>query len=217
LRRYEELRKKMVEYQIKARGVTNPRVLKAMMKVKREDFVLPEYRNEAYEDHPLPIGKSQTISQPYMVALMTECMDLKGDEKVLEIGTGSGYQTAILAELASEIYSIERIEALKNFAENNLKKAGIKNVKLFVGDGTKGLSDYAPYDAIMVTAAAKEVPEPLLKQLKIGGRLVIPAGSMFMQILKVIEKQSEKNGKIVYKERSICGCVFVPLIGEFGF
>lgn len=194
------------------RGISDERVREAFRKVPRHEFVSKSLSKEAYADHPLPIGESQTISQPYMVALMTECLRLKGGERVLEIGTGSGYQTAILAELAKEVYSVERLQALSIRAKENLDRLGYKNIKTKVGDGTLGWEDHAPYDSILVTAGAPEVPPALIKQLNENGRLAIPVGGTFSQALTVIEK---KKGKAFSEE--ICGCVFVPLIGIEGW
>lgn len=208
---YNKLRKKMVEEQIIARGIKDKRVIKAFYKVERHLFVPPHIRESSYGDFPLPIGEGQTISQPYMVALMTECLRLKGDEKVLEIGTGSGYQTAILAELSKEVYSIERIESLANRAKQILEELGYKNINIYVGDGTLGLPEKAPYDRIIVTAAGSSVPPPLVEQLKEEGIMVIPLGGSFSQVLTILEKKKEG---IVSEE--VCGCVFVPLIGKYG-
>ncbi|MBC7331141.1 MAG: protein-L-isoaspartate(D-aspartate) O-methyltransferase [Synergistetes bacterium] len=210
---WDLLREKMVREQIEARGIRDGRVLEAMRKVPRHLFVPESYISEAYDDHPVPIGEGQTISQPYIVALMTSLLDLKGDERVLEIGTGSGYQTAILAELAKEVYSVERIASLAEKAEKRLKELGYRNVKIKVGDGSLGWEEHAPYDAIIVTAAAPKVPKPLVKQLKVGGRLVIPIGDRFFQSLHRYIKRDEKT----LDGRDFGGCVFVPLRGEEGW
>lgn len=209
---YESLRLRMVERQIRARGVRDERVLEAMRKVPRHVFVPPDLVDEAYEDHPLSIGKGQTISQPYMVALMTEALELEGNEKVLEVGTGSGYQTAILAELAREVYSIERIPELARDAERRLEDLGYTNVHIKVGNGTLGWPEEAPFDAIMVTAGAPKVPGPLKAQLADGGRLVIPVGSEFHQILYRVKRQKD-----TFSEEALTSCVFVPLVGEEGW
>ncbi|RKY63699.1 MAG: protein-L-isoaspartate O-methyltransferase [Candidatus Latescibacterota bacterium] len=209
---YESLRLRMVERQIRARGVRDERVLEAMRKVPRHVFVPPDLVDEAYEDHPLSIGKGQTISQPYMVALMTEALELEGNEKVLEVGTGSGYQTAILAELAREVYSIERIPELAREAERRLEDLGYTNVHIKVGNGTLGWPEEAPFDAIMVTAGAPKVPGPLKAQLADGGRLVIPVGSEFHQILYRVKRQKD-----TFSEEALTSCVFVPLVGEEGW
>jgi protein-L-isoaspartate(D-aspartate) O-methyltransferase len=205
---YKALRQKMVETQIKARGVKDPRVLWALDKVDRHLFVPGELQPQAYQDHPLPIGHGQTISQPYIVALMTELLELKGGEKVLEIGTGSGYQAAILAELAKEVYTIEIVEPLASSAEKRLRELGYENVHVRAGDGYLGWPEGAPFDAIMVTAAPDHIPQPLLDQLKEGGCMVVPVGSGF-QTLKKIWK---RGGKIETKD--IAPVIFVPMTGE---
>lgn len=207
------LRKRMVEEQIKARGIKDERVLEAMMKVPRHLFVDESLRARAYVDSPLPIKEEQTISQPYIVALMTEALELKGNEKVLEIGTGSGYQLAILAELAKEVYSIERIATLANEAEKRLLSMGYKNIFIRVGDGTLGWKEKAPFDAIIVTAAAPDVPEPLVEQLAVGGRLVIPVGGEYTQDLLKITKISPTKTRT----QSLGGVRFVKLIGKKGW
>ncbi len=203
---YAILRKKMVETQIKARGIKDEKVINAMLKVERHLFVPPQYRKYAYEDTPLPIGEGQTISQPYIVALMTELLELKGNEKVLEIGTGSGYQAAILAEIAREVYTIEIIESLAKSAEERLKKLGYKNIKVKCGDGFLGWKEYAPFDRIIVTCAPSSIPPPLLEQLAEGGKMVIPVGDYFQE-LKLVEK---KKGKVI--EKTIIPVRFVPMI-----
>ncbi len=209
---FKKMREDMVRYQIEMRGILDPRVLDAMRSVERHLFVPKEYLDEAYNDHPLPIGHGQTISQPYIVALMTEALELKGDEKVLEIGTGSGYQTAILAQLAKEVYSIERIPELYEKAREKLNQLGYKNIKLKLFDGTLGWDEYQPYDAILVTAGAPSVPQPLLDQLKEGGRLVIPVGERHEQELIKIIKQKDTQIR-----ESLGGCRFVDLIGVHGW
>ena len=200
-----ELRDKMVETQIIARGIKDKRVLDAMRKVPRDEFVPFTFIAESYGDYPLPIGHDQTISQPYIVALMTELLELKGNEKVLEIGTGSGYQAAVLAEIAGTVYSIDRIKDLVLMAEKKLKDLGYKNINVKYGDGFNGWPEYAHYDGIIVTCAPKEIPQVLLDQLAEGGRLVIPVGDFF-QNLKVVTK---KDGKI--KERDVIPVRFVPM------
>ena len=205
---FKAMREKMVETQIKARGVRDPRVLSALLKVERHRFVPKEYLNSAYSDQPLPIGEGQTISQPYIVALMTELIELKGDEKVLEIGTGSGYQAAILAELAKEVYTIEIIESLASMAKNRLLESGYQNIKVKAGDGYLGWPEVAPFDAIIITAAPDHIPKPLIEQLKEGGRMVVPVGT-YTQELKKIVKQSGKIETI-----NIIPVVFVPMTGE---
>ncbi len=209
---FEEARRRMVADQICARGIKDRKVIRAMLNVPRHMFVGKENLDEAYADHPLPIGEGQTISQPYIVALMTEALNLKGGEKVLEIGTGSGYQTAILAEIAGEVYTIERIPSLLLKAKKTLENLGYKNIHYLIGDGTKGWPEHSPYDAIIVTAASPVVPETLKNQLKDGGRLVIPVGSELSQDLIVVERRGEK-----FKERSLGGCRFVKLVGEYGW
>lgn len=202
----------MVKEQLIPRGIKDPRVLEAMRKVPRHLFVDEALQNQAYSDRPLLIGEKQTISQPYMVALMTEALELKGDEKVLEIGTGSGYQTAILAELAEKVYSIERLRSLSQKARKILDKLQYFNVVLKVGDGTLGWPEYAPFDAIIVTAGAPKVPEPLIEQLAEGGRLVIPVGDSYTQeLLKIVKTPEgiEKKGLTI--------CRFVDLIGKYGW
>ena len=205
-------REEMVQFQIAARGITDSRILNAMRKIPREKFVEEKFWSSAYADHPLPIGEGQTISQPYIVALMTQCLNLKGGEKVLEVGTGCGYQAAILAELAKEVYGVERFVTLVERAKKTIEELGYKNVCIFVGDGTVGLKDFSPYDRIIVTAAAPDVPSPLVEQLQENGILVVPVGSLYSQDLKVVEK---KKGKVY--TRSEGGCVFVPLIGKYGW
>jgi len=205
---FKMMRKNMIEHQITARGVRNPMVLDAVMKVERHKFVLEDMKEHAYRDSPLPIGEGQTISQPYIVALMTELMGLEGGEKVLEIGTGSGYQAAVLGEICKEVYTIEIVESLAERSAALLKKLGYDNIYVKAGDGYKGWPEEAPFDAIMVTAAPKEIPRPLLEQLAEGGRLVIPVGD-YRQELMVVEK---KNGKI--EKREVISVRFVPMTGE---
>ena len=209
---FANLRERMVATQIASRGIKNKRILETMAKVPRHRFVLSKYLDSAYEDHPLPIGEGQTISQPYMVALMTECLGLKGDEKVLEVGTGSGYQAAILAELSKEVYTIERFESLAERAKKVLSDLEYKNVKVIIGDGSRGLEKEAPFNRIVVTAGAPVLPKSLADQLAGGGKMVIPVGGSFSQALLLVEKE---KGKV--KTTSVCGCVFVPLIGEYGW
>ena len=205
-------REEMVENQIKDRGVTDERVLEALRKVPRHEFIQENHQSEAYDDHPLPIGNGQTISQPYIVALMTEQLELKGGEKVLEIGTGSGYQAAILAELAKEVHSVERVPELAEKARENLSRVGVKNVSVHVGDGTLGWLEDAPYDAIIITAGTPTMPEGLADQLAEGGRLVAPVGSRWRQMLELWIK---REGQI--QKREVLPVVFVPLIGEKGW
>jgi len=205
----------MIETQIRARGITKPRLLEAMSKIPRHLFVDEGLADQAYSDNPLPIGELQTISQPYMVALMTDTLELKGREKVLEIGTGSGYQTALLAELADQVFSIERIASLANNARLVLDHLGYYNVAIRVGDGTYGWKEEAPFDAILVTAGAPEVPQPLIEQLAIGGRLVLPVGGKYIQDLIKVTRQSEDLNDL--KKENLGGCRFVDLIGEYGW
>lgn len=208
---YKSLRERMVEKQIKARGVSNKQVINALLKVERHLFVPEGYRNEAYDDGPLPIGEGQTISQPYIVAYMTEVLDLTQKEKVLEIGTGSGYQAAILAECAKEVYTIELIESLGKQAEKLLDKLAYKNIHVKIGDGYQGWEEHAPYDAIIVTCAPSHIPEPLKNQLSEGGKMVIPVGGSFAQELVVLTK---KGGKL--ELRHDLGVRFVPMKKKSG-
>ena len=209
---YETARKTMVEEQLRRRGIRDEKVLAVFQKVPRHEFVSKDLVASAYDDYPLAIGEGQTISQPYMVALMTECLKLKGAEKVLEIGTGSGYQLAILLEIAKEAYSVERIGPLAERAGDTLKRLGYTNFKIKVGDGTLGWKECGPYDGIVVTAGSPAIPRPLLGQLKDGGRLVVPVGGAFGQTLMVLEKKGEG---ITAKE--VLDCVFVPLVGKEGW
>ncbi len=202
----------MVNEQIIARGVKDPRVIDAMLKVPRHMFVEKTYYHQAYNDYPLPIGFGQTISQPYMVAAMTELLELKGNESVLEIGTGSGYQSAILALLSARVYTIERISELSFRARKILSELGFKNINFLVGDGSLGWQDFAPYDAIIVTAGAPELPRQLVNQLTDKGRMVIPLGGEYFQTLNVIKKH---RGSILRKE--LFECTFVPLLGKEGW
>jgi protein-L-isoaspartate(D-aspartate) O-methyltransferase len=209
---FEKERSRMVDEQIAFRGVTDPRVLAVMSKVPRHEFMPEALRAQAYGDHAMPIGEGQTISQPYIVALMTELLELKGDERVLEIGTGSGYQAAVLAELCQKVFTIERVKTLADKARATLDRLGYKNVAMKVYDGTYGWKEMSPFDAIIVTAAAPDVPDTLVEQLKDGGRLVIPVGERYSQLLiKVI-----KSPTGVVTKTSI-PCVFVPLIGAKGW
>jgi protein-L-isoaspartate(D-aspartate) O-methyltransferase len=209
---YEAERQIMVAEQLIVRGIRDKRVLDAMRKVPRHLFVEEALRSRAYGDYPLPIGEKQTISQPYMVALMTESLNLKGNEKVLEIGTGSGYQAAVLAELCEKVYSVERLKSLAVKARKQLDQLGYMNVAIKIFDGTYGWIEHSPYDAIIVTAGAPEIPKALIDQLSVGGRMVIPIGDEFSQTLIKVEK-----GKDGITTTNICGCVFVKLIGEYGW
>ena len=208
----EELRRRMVEQQLKGRGISDRRVLEAFRKVPRHAFVPPEFAAEAYADHPVAIGGGQTISQPYMVALMTSLLRLQGHERVLEIGTGSGYQAAILAELALEVYSVERLPELLSGVAQRLATLGYLNVHLSPGNGSLGWLEHAPYDGIIVTAAAPAIPDPLVQQLADGGRLVLPIGSADRQMLIVAERRGAE-----LRQRGVTGCLFVPLLGRYGW
>jgi protein-L-isoaspartate(D-aspartate) O-methyltransferase len=209
---FPKARLKMVEDQIVSRGIRDPRVISAMEKVPRHLFVEEALQGQAYSDHPLPIGEKQTISQPYMVALMTEALQLKGKEKVLEVGAGSGYQTAILAELAEKVFSIERIRSLAIRARELLYDLGYLNFEIKILDGTYGWVEEAPFDAIIVTAGAPDIPQPLLDQLATGGRLVIPVGDAYVQDLMRVTKTTEG-----VKKENLGGCRFVRLIGKYGW
>jgi len=202
----------MVKAQLASRDITDRKVLEVMGKVPREKFALAPSLDEAYADHPLSIGYGQTISQPYMVALMTQSLNLSGQEKVLEIGTGSGYQTAILAELSRVVFTVERVAELTERARITLSELGYKNIRFLVGDGTLGWDEDAPFDRIIVTAGAPKVPPPLLAQLAEGGKMVIPVGDEFGQDLLLVEKRKDK-----VKEKIVCRCVFVKLLGKEGW
>ncbi len=209
---YEKERHLMVDEQIVSRGVRDERVLAAMRKVPRHEFLPEAIRGMAYQDSALPLGEGQTMSQPFMVAVMTELLELRGTERVLEIGTGSGYQAAVLAELCEKVYTVERIKLLADRARMNLDRLGYRTVAIKVYDGTYGWKDMAPFDAILVTAGSPDIPAPLVEQLKEGGRLVIPVGERFDQtLLKVVKTE---DGTLT--ERGI-PCVFVPLVGNHGW
>jgi protein-L-isoaspartate(D-aspartate) O-methyltransferase len=207
-----EARKQMVDTQLRARGIADPRVLAAMEKVPRHLFTQERDLREAYDDHAMSIGEGQTISQPYIVATMTESLALKGHERVLEVGTGSGYQAAVLAELCAEVYSMERHESLAERARQRLENLGYQNVHVCVGDGTLGLPQHAPYQGIIVTAGAPKIADAWAQQLDEGCRLVVPVGDRWSQQLICATK---KGGKL--HERYVCGCVFVPLVGKDGW
>ena len=209
----ENARKRMVENQIVSRGINDRRLIDAMLKVPRHIFVEEAMASQAYSDSALPIGEKQTISQPYMVALMTATLQLTGTEKVLEIGTGSGYQTAILAQLAARVYTIERIRSLALKARKALDSLGFLNVNLRIEDGTGGWEAEAPFDAILVTAGAPDVPRQLIDQLSTGGRLVIPVGTQQDQVLVRLTK--ETDGSVI--RENLGNCRFVKLIGQFGW
>lgn len=207
--RFATERQLMVSAQLRARGISDERVLDAMARVPRHEFVAEEYREQAYEDHPVPIEEGQTLSQPYIVAIMLEALSLTGSEKVLEIGTGSGYQTALLAELSQQVYSIERHAALAHSAEDVLRRLGYTNVKVIVGDGSYGLPDEAPFDAIIVSAAAPRIPPALFEQLREGGRMIVPVGPAYAQELQFVRKEDGCPAVT-----NLEGCRFVPLIGD---
>jgi protein-L-isoaspartate(D-aspartate) O-methyltransferase len=210
--RYARERALMVERQLRSRGIRDKRVLDAMSQVPRHEFVPSEFRTQAYEDHPIPIGEDQTISQPFIIAVSLEALALTGTETVLEVGTGSGYQTAVLAALARFVYSIERYAQLAEGAETILARLGFHNVKVVVGDGSRGLREYAPFDAIVVSAAAPTIPKSLLDQLADSGKMVIPVGPPHAQELDLVRKQ---EGKPVVEVLE--GCRFVPLVGGEGY
>ncbi len=209
---FEKAREIMEERQLVSRGIHAPAVLEAMRNVPRHLFVKEAFQKSAYEDHPLPIGEGQTISQPYMVALMTELLDLTKDSAVLEIGTGSGYQTAILATLARQVYTVERFAPLVEEAQKIFQQLHYDNIQVLIGDGTLGWSEHAPYDRIIVTAGAPAVPEALIAQLAENGKLVLPVGDRFSQVLQILTK---REGRL-HTENS-CRCVFVKLIGKDGW
>jgi protein-L-isoaspartate(D-aspartate) O-methyltransferase len=202
----------MVKEQLESRGIVDPLVLRAMTRVPRHMFVDPALWSRAYGDHALPIGAQQTISQPFMVALMTQALELEGAEKILEIGTGSGYQTAVLAEFTHRLFSIERNPELARQAAATLEKLGYRNVILKTGDGSLGWREHAPFDRILVTAGAPSVPVPLFEQIREGGRIVIPVGDRESQRLQVVEKAGGRP-----RLRRLVDCAFVPLVGEEGW
>jgi protein-L-isoaspartate(D-aspartate) O-methyltransferase len=209
--RFVKQRETMVRMQIESRGIKDLATLDALRKVERHKFVPLKYQNHAYEDHPLPIDEDQTISQPYIVALMTQVLDLKKNEKVLEIGTGSGYQAAVLGEICDHVYTIEIIDTLGQRAKKLLADLGYANINVRIGDGYKGWEEHSPFDAIIVTCAPTHIPEPLKKQLAEGGKMVIPVGKTFAQKLVLLTK---KNGEIIQK--AIIPVRFVPMLGENG-
>ena len=206
-------RRRMVEGQVIARGITDQRVIDAMLKVPRHKFVEEALQSQAYQDAPLPIGERQTISQPYMVAVMSQSLALNGSETVLEIGTGSGYQAAVLALLADRVFSLERIPSLARRARRILDECGFSKVNIRVADGTRGWQEMAPFDAIMVTAGAPEVPQDYLDQMAVGGRLVIPVGDRTSQVLMRITRTGVRE----YEDERLLGCRFVPLVGSCGW
>ena len=205
-------RQVMLERQLKPRGIFDERVLLAMGKIPREEFIAPELREHAYEDRPLTIGYSQTISQPYIVASMLQAAELRPEDHVLELGTGSGYQTALLAEIARNVVTIERHAELAEIARERLSRLGYSNVEIVIGDGTLGYAPRAPYDVILVSAAAPQIPPPLVDQLASGGRMVLPVGSRDLQDLVLVRKDEESIRSV-----RLDGCAFVPLIGREGF
>ncbi len=209
---YRIERERMVKTQLKKRGISNSRVLEAFKKVPRHHFVPKDLADQAYADGPLPIGKSQTISQPYMVAIMTQSAEIVPGNRVLEIGSGSGYQCAILAELGAEVYTIERVPALGKQARETLRRLNYQDIHTRAGNGTLGWAEEAPFDAILITAGAPEIPQPLLDQLAIGGRLVVPLEEDYSQVLYIVRRSQEG----FHRERGE-RCTFVPLIGKHGW
>lgn len=210
--KYKKKRESMVDSQIVERGIRDRRVIEVMKTVPRHLFVPENMIEYAYDDRALSIGEGQTISQPYIVALMTELLELKGDEKVLEIGTGSGYQAALLSYLAKEVFTVERISSLAEEAKRRFEKLGIKNIKVFIKDGTEGLPEHAPFDRVIITAATPEIPPPLIEQLKNHGIIVAPVGDRYTQyLLKGIKRDTE------LEEHYLIPVAFVPLIGKYGW
>lgn len=213
MRDFAIARRRMVEDHVIARGITDQRVIDAMMKVPRHKFVEEALEIQAYQDGPLPIGEKQTISQPYMVAVMSEALELDGSETVLEVGTGSGYQAAVLALLADRVFSLERIPSLARRARKVLDSCGYGKVNIRLADGTLGWQEMGPFEGIIVTAGAPDIPQEYLDQLAIGGRLVIPVGPRDTQVLMRITRTADNN----FQEEKILGCRFVPLIGDRGW
>jgi protein-L-isoaspartate(D-aspartate) O-methyltransferase len=212
MRDNSQLRHLMVDQQLRPRGIRDERLIEAFLRVPRHEFVAPEYALDAYEDHPLPISHGQTISQPYIVAAMLEPLNIQPSDTVLEIGTGSGYVTALLCELAEKVYSIERHEKLARHAGDVLRRLAYQNLEIVVGDGSLGLPDHAPYDVIVVSAAAPRMPDALIQQLADGGRLIAPVGSAHAQELLFVRRLGNEVEK-----RYLHGCRFVPLVGTQGF
>jgi len=210
--KFARAREQMLVYDLKGRGITDPDVLGVMSEVRREEFVLDAYQSQAYADSPLPIGMGQTISQPYIVALMTQALRLNPNCEVLEIGTGSGYQTAVLSKLVKKVYTIERFAQLSESAQAVLSRLGVGNVEFYIGDGSCGWPEQRCFERIIITAAVPKIPEPFTKQLVEGGLMVGPVGLSGVQELVVCEK---REGKIA--ERVICDCRFVKLLGKYGF
>jgi protein-L-isoaspartate(D-aspartate) O-methyltransferase len=203
----------MVETQLRRRGITDQRVLEAMTKVPRHEFLNRQYWPDAYADHPVPIGEQQTTSQPYIIAVMLQAAEIQPQDRVLEIGAGSGYQTALLCELAREVFAVERYPALSTEVNQALERLGYRNATVVTGDGSLGIPEHAPYDAIIVAAAAPRVPPALLEQLALGGRLVVPVGDAQQQVLQLVRKDAAGN----VTARSLESCRFVPLVGQQGF
>jgi protein-L-isoaspartate(D-aspartate) O-methyltransferase len=203
----------MVESQLRQRGIRDERLLAAMSKVPRHEFVSQQNRNEAYADHPIPIAEKQTTSQPYMIAAMVQAAQINPEDRVLEIGAGSGYQTALLAELANQVFAVERYASLAEAAQKTLERLGYRNATIVTGDGSLGLPEAAPFDAIIVSAAAPRIPQALMDQLAIGGRLLIPVGESEQQLLQLVQRNADGTPSV----RTLEGCRFVPLIGEQGF
>jgi protein-L-isoaspartate(D-aspartate) O-methyltransferase len=202
----------MVESQLRQRGIRDERLLAAMNKVPRHEFVNQQNWNEAYADHPIPIAEQQTTSQPYMIAAMIQAAQIKPQDRILEIGAGSGYQTALLAELANQVFAVERYASLAEAAQRTLDRLGYRNTKIFTGDGSLGLPHAAPFDAIIVSAAAPRIPQALAEQLALGGRLLIPIGGSDQQLLQLVQRNADGTSV-----RTLEGCRFVRLIGEQGF
>jgi len=203
----------MVESQLRQRGIRDERLLVAMSKVPRHEFVSQQNWHEAYADHPIPIAEKQTTSQPYMIAAMVQAAEIKSGDRVLEIGAGSGYQTAVLAELASQVFAVERYASLTDTAQKTLERLGYRNAKIVTGDGSLGLPEAARFDAIIVSAAAPSIPQALVDQLALGGRLLIPIGEAEQQVLQLVQRNADGGTSV----RTLEGCRFVPLIGEQGF
>jgi protein-L-isoaspartate(D-aspartate) O-methyltransferase len=203
----------MVEQQLRQRGISDERLLAAMAKVPRHEFVSPQKWPEAYADHPIPIAEQQTTSQPYMIAAMVQAAGIKPEDRVLEIGAGSGYQTAVLAELASQVFAVERYASLTEAARATLERLGYRNAKVVTGDGSLGLPEAAPFDAIIVSAAAPRIPPALVEQLAVDGRLIVPVGESEQQVVQLVQKNADGTTSV----HTLEGCRFVPLIGQQGF
>ena len=203
----------MVAQQLRQRGISDERLLAAMAKVPRHEFVSPQNWPEAYADHPIPIAEQQTTSQPYMIAAMVQAAGVKPEDRVLEIGAGSGYQTAVLSELAGQVFAVERYASLTEAARTTLERLGYRNAKVVTGDGSLGFPEAAPYDAIIVSAAAPRIPPALVEQLAMGGRLIVPVGESDQQVVQLVQRNADGTTSI----RTLEGCRFVPLIGEQGF